>query len=158
MRSAVIIVVLCLACLTSVADNTLSRRLRVRPARAEVAVSLPDTLRGAPCDSVLLSGYDKPLRASRETLFVTNRLDVPLTAVGIRLIYSDMSGRLLHRRTVCARVLLEPGETRMVSIPTWDTNRSFFYHRGARPRVSGVTPYGVDAAVDYCVTDNQTEQ
>jgi hypothetical protein len=148
------VAVMCAVCVCASADDTMSRGLHVSRAVQEARhAAPPDTLRGAVCDSVILSGYDKPLRASRETIFATSSLDAAVTVVGIRLRYKDMAGRVLHERTVCVRVFVAPGETRMLSIPTWDTNRSFFYHRGPRPRVSGVTPYDVEAAVVYCVTE-----
>lgn len=135
-------------------DNTLRPRLRPITAVAEAAAA-PDTLRGAVCDSIHLNGYDKPLRASVETMFITNGLADSISAVGITVEYLDLKGRKLHSRSECVRVELTPGDTRMVQLPTWDKNHSFFYAGGQHPRTSGVTPYRVRLSANYIVKSSQ---
>lgn len=152
MKTAPLIAAALLTALTATADKTTRRGLTPRPPHPPVE-AVADTLRGPRCDSVALAGYDKPLRATHETLFATNRLTHAITALGLRLLYTDMAGRTLHERTATVRVLIGPGETRMVKLRSWDTNRSFYYHGGPVPRTTGVTPYDVKASVEFIVTD-----
>lgn len=78
------------------------------------------------------SGYDKPVNASKETLFITNHTDRQLCDVSFTIDYLDVNGKGLHSRTVSLRTDIPAGETRMISFPTWDTNGSFRY-AGSRP-------------------------
>lgn len=121
------------------------QRTTVRPLRsAPVSPSAPgDTISGAEADSLLLfSGYEKTLRASKETIFVTNRGDRPLCTVIFTVTYLDAQSRQLHRRTVRQHVDLPAGETCRLDFPAWDTQRTTYFSGGPRPRVSAI-PYTV---------------
>ncbi|MCM1162858.1 MAG: hypothetical protein NC339_01190 [Muribaculaceae bacterium] len=151
MMKTLLILLLMAVGLTTHADDTRSRRLRPIPATTSTAATPLDTIRGELCDSVRLAGYDKPLRSYSETFLVTNHLPAPISALGIDITYTDTSGRMLHQRTVECRAIIPPGTTRLVKFRSWDSNHTFFYTRGPRPRVSGVTPYDIKAQVAYIV-------
>ncbi len=148
--------------LLSAAAPDKTRRTGLRPSpdttavHARAAATTPlDTLRGAVCDSILLSGYDKPLRGRRETVIAVNRLPLGVVAVGLTLRYTDTSGRTIHTASRCVRADIPAGGTRMLGWPSWDTNQSFFYARGPHPRTAGTTPYLVEITTDYIVTYTQ---
>mgnify|MGYP006964117906 FL=1 len=120
--------------------------LQVGPSRDTIAVT--DT-------AVRLSGYDKPLRATRESLFVTSSLDDTIRALRVKLDYYDMSGRRLHSRDVDITADIPPADTRCVDFKSWDTQKSFYYHLGPKPRRGTATPYKVEAHVVYVITDSR---
>lgn len=94
------------------------------------------------------AGYDKTLRANRETLFITNGSQTAAVAgVFFTIEYLDTQGRQLHRRRVQRHVDLPPGETRRIDIPSWDRQCSFYYRRSTRPRTSAI-PYDVRITPD----------
>lgn len=131
------------------------------PAQTIAPVVAADTIvppRAA--EMIVLRGYDKPLRGSRETLHITSQTARHISAIGLEITYLDTSGRMLHRREAEIRLDLPPGQTLKASIPTWDTNRSYYYKGGPKPRVSGVTPYDISCRVLYvaCRPDTSTEQ
>lgn len=135
--------ILAAALLTTLAAT--GQRTTVRPLRsAPQAPDAPaDTIGGAEADSLLLfSGYEKTLRAGRETIFVTNRGHRPVCTVIFTVTYLDAQGRQLHRRTVREHVDLPPGETRRLDFPAWDTQRTTYFSGGPRPRVAAI-PYTI---------------
>lgn len=155
-----VLTMLLMLLLSAAPDKTRRTGLRTAPDTMAGDVraadtAAPDTLRGPVCDSILLSGYDKPLRGRHETLFATNRLPVGVVAIGLTLRYTDAAGRIIHTVARCVRADIPPGDTRMLRWPSWDTNQSFFYARGPQPRTTGVTPYLVDVTTDYIVTYNK---
>ena len=132
----------------AVTRKTTRPRLKATPPE-RVDESTAPRLDTITVDSTLLvhSGYDKPLRSTVETMFITNRLDsATVTAVELSLIYRDMQGRQLHERRQWVSVTIPPRETRLVTIPTWDRQQSFYYHRSRRPRYATATPYTVQSA------------
>lgn len=131
------------ATLCATAQHTTRRHLRRAPQAAVTAPEPADTLTGAQADSMaLFSGYEKTLRASRETLFVTNRGHRHIQGLEFTVTYFDSAGRQLHRRVVRATAAIPPGETRRLDFPTWDTQRSFYSTTGRPPRVAAI-PYTV---------------
>lgn len=138
-----------------------ARRTRTGPARVPVAsaVSAPsqpseaervDTI-VAPADSLIrLSGYDKTLRAGVESFFVTNAMADTCSVVAIELTfdYSDMSGRQLHRQTRVVRCDIPSGQTRRLSVPSWDRQHTFYYYLSPAPKRVQATPYVVRSTVE----------
>lgn len=94
------------------------------------------------CDSVIFAGYDKGVSASKEAFHLVNRTDATLTGFSITITYLDMQGRMLHKRDVNWRCNVPAKETRLIEIPTWDRQKSYYYHLGKEPR-SLATPYDV---------------
>ena len=100
-------------------------------------------------EDVQLSGYDKPLRTNRETILVTNSTQRPVGGLSVTIKYMDMQGRQLHERTDTLPADIPPGETRMLHLMTWDTQHSYYYHRGQQPRTANVTPYDITARINF---------
>ncbi len=121
-----------------------------RPAPvAETAVStpiLPDTIT-AP--QITLAGYDKPVDATRETILATNDTERTIIAITLTIKYFDHSGNLIHTATVNdIPTCITPGETMLVSWPTWDKNRTYYYAHSRQPSARRhAHPYTIAAQV-----------
>ena len=114
-----------------------------RPKADVTAEAVMDSIPLPRTDAVRFSGYEKENRSTRETFFVTNNLgaDSTLTAIEVTFTYLTMDGRQLHQRTELIHCLIPSGETRALSIPTWDTNHSFHYYLSIPPRQRRSTPF-----------------
>ncbi|MDE6449098.1 MAG: hypothetical protein K2L41_03325 [Muribaculaceae bacterium] len=101
-------------------------------------------------DSIIrLSGYDKPISASRETLHISNLTDsLTITCINFEIRYLDRKGRELHRRTVDLHHTVDPHHTELATFPTWDIQRSFYYILSVRPRRQ-YTPYDIQLDINY---------
>lgn len=152
MRKPVIFFLLLLLCLPLFPQKVKTTRRQLhRPA----AVALPDTVSVSqrpdilvpPDSGVILSGFDKPLTSVYETLFATNRLDRGIDCIYLSLEYFDSSGRLLHGRKCRVTTEIPVGETRQLSLRSWDRQGSFYYHRSRRPRTSAAA-FSVSCRVD----------
>lgn len=118
---------------------------KLKRPKAAVTEAVMDTIPMPREDAVRFSGYEKENRSTRETFFVTNNLgaDSILTAIEVTFTYYTMQGKQLHQRTELIHCLIPPGETRALSIPTWDSNHAFHYHLSTPPRQRRSTPYRV---------------
>ena len=140
----VLVIALLLTALSASADKTTRKNLkerRIEPTEATVAA---DTVTLSP-GMVALSGYDKPLRSNKESLYVTNATRRHLLYVEIEITYFDESGRQLHKRTAKQNVDIPAGETRQLTFPSWDKQRNMYYTLSGKPRTSNGTPYTVKA-------------
>jgi hypothetical protein len=107
-----------------------------------------DTVAYPSTDSVVVSGFDKPLRAMKESMFITNNLARPIVDIIVDIEYLDMSGRQLHRATHTISEPIPSGETRMVKVPSFDTSSAFYYHLSPAPkRVAQATPFQVKVTI-----------
>lgn len=121
-------------------------RVQKKPKVEQTAVAQLDTV--VKPDSVRISGFEKQLRATRETMFVTNRTQRPLEWLEIEVSYLDMKGRMLHKATHSLTVDIPPGESRLIDIPTFDRQNLFYYHRtGVSRRALQATPFKVAVEV-----------
>lgn len=113
----------------------------------EIPAAQPDSI---PADtaSIRFSGYDKPLRATKETVFVTNNSPRPICAVSFTSQYVDTSGRQLHLVSRKINVDIPAGETRRIDYRSWDVQNSFYYIGSRRPRTSAI-PYDIRISPDY---------
>ena len=111
-----------------------------------------DTVRVTSQADIRLSGYDKPLNSRTESLFVTNLLTRDITAIELRMKYSDMNGRQLHEMTRLIRADIPAGSTRRIDFRSWDRQNSFYYHRSRKPRSANVTPFKVGCTVTAYVS------
>lgn len=160
--AAILISVMLPGGISMLADNTLrGKKLRITSATRDavngikVSPAAPtDTLCNPSRDSIQASGYDKPLRTNRETILITNSTCRPLRSVALTLTYTDMQGRQLHQRTDTMPAAIPAGHTRMLRLATWDTQHSYYYHRGQKPRTANVTPYDITCHVDFMVLDS----
>lgn len=149
------------------AEKTLRGKLRTKTGlnngqkqtAMDTAAAAFDTIRPVPQSDICLSGYDKPLNSRKESLFVSNRLPHEITALEIRLTYSDMADRMLHETVREIRADIPGGTTRRIEFPSWDRQNSFYYHKGRKPRVDNVTPYKVSCTViSYVTPSNDSKQ
>lgn len=87
-------------------------------------------------------GFDKTAGSALESVFVVNGLDSTLRKMEIEVNYLDMKGRQLHRQTYCIDCLIPAGETKRIDYKSWDAQKSFYYHRSAKPKRQA-TPFDV---------------
>lgn len=151
---------LCLTALFAVSaaatiDKTTRKGLKVDASAINHDVkTVADTLHGPITDSIYLAGYDKPLRSTRESLFVTNRSDRDIDGLVIETEYRDMAGRQLHKRTVTISCDIPAGETRRVDFRSWDRQQSFYYRLSPKPKRSQATPYDVTCRTIGVIVSN----
>lgn len=154
-RRGFFVCALCLLCLSGWGRRTTRPSLHpaapAAEAEADTTGAVPTfvCLTAADGPEVTLAGYDKPLRSRRESFFATNPDSVRTVChLWLTATYYDLSGRMLHRRNVAVDCMLPPGQTRRLEIPSWDSQRSFYYYLSEPPvRASGV-PYKVTMGID----------
>lgn len=140
------------ALLATSAQTTTRRGLKSNASKAsatEKTATPVDTIVNPEAHTVDINGYDKPLRSRRETFFVTNNSKKEVAAIAVTLTYSDKAGRQLHQQKKNVDVEIPAGETRQVSIPSWDKQQSFYYVRSTVPtRTDNVSSFDVTINVD----------
>lgn len=109
-----------------------------RPAAYDTVATVADSAMFA------FSGYEKTLRSSTESFFVSNHSDSIVSHLSFMITYLDMKGRTLDSRTVETDIDLQPHATRRVDIRSWDRQKVFYYHLSPVPRTATATPYRVD--------------
>ena len=145
---SVVLLVLCISVL-DVDARTRTTRKNLRTTEVPVMALepgddlLPDSLMmQVDPDAVTLKGYGKRASDSKESFFITNNTAHRMSAVRLLLRYTTMSGEMLTQRTVTVPVSLKPGETKLVSIKSFDVQRLFYYYAGPQPRKQA-TPFKV---------------
>jgi hypothetical protein len=103
---------------------------------------LPDSLADIDPNAVTLKGYSKRASDSKESFFITNNTSHRMSAVRLLMRYTTMAGEMLTQRTVNVPVNLKPGETKLVSVKSFDVQRLFYYYAGPQPRKQA-TPFKV---------------
>ena len=103
---------------------------------------LPDSLLQVDPHAVTLKGYSKRASDSKESFFITNNMNHRMSAVRLLLRYTTMQGEMLTQRSVTVPVSLKPGETKLVSVKSFDVQRLFYYYAGPQPR-KAATPFQV---------------
>ncbi len=91
---------------------------------------------------IMYSGFDKPYNSRTESFLITNSSDTNISGVTVQLTYNDMSGRMIHSRTENIMVDVPAGETRYVSVKSFDTNSTLYYKNSKAPRKGG-QPFNV---------------
>ena len=98
------------------------------------------------CDSILplirFYGFDKTVSSNIESFFISNGLDREISGLDIIITYTDMKGRQLHKRSAHLDCNVPPGETKRHDIKSWDTQKSFYFHKSVRPKRQA-TPFDV---------------
>lgn len=157
-RTLLIILTSMLICNLSVADRTTRRGLKIDTAKLTSAKPDCDTIM---CDSVLrlitLTGYDKPQRATRETMFIKNGSPHHIKSIKIRCDYITTDNRLLHSRDIETKCSVPAGETRQINFKSWDIQQSFHYYRSPKSRNSSATPYKVKCKITAVTTPLSTK-
>lgn len=93
-------------------------------------------------EGIVMKGFSKRASDTRESFYVTSRLSHRVSSLRLLMRYTTMDGKLLHERRIVVPVDLKPGETRQVSVKSFDAKRQFYYYGGAKPRKSA-TPFKV---------------
>lgn len=138
------------------AGSVAARRVKTRRASDSPKVVISeetspgfDTIAGVLADrTVTISGYDKPLRASRESMFMTSNDSSAIMSLSFSIGYYDMQGRMIHKARHRLNVDIPPFETRQLTFPSWDRQQSFYYRRSTPPKRVSATPYEVKISVD----------
>ena len=139
---------LILLCVSTLDARTRTTRKNLRSTEVPVAVIeqddslLPDSLETIDPHAVTLKGYGKRASDSKESFFITNNTRHRMSAVRLLLRYTTMNGELLTQRAVTVPVSLKPGETKLVSVKSFDVQRQFYYYAGPQPRKQA-TPFQV---------------
>lgn len=129
------------------AQNTWRGKRRTPVPRSTVATAPPML----PCDSGTMSaaGFEKTLRSTTESLFLTNHSADTIERVLLHIEYLDTSGRQLHSRSEYIGVNLPPAATRKVDIKSFDRQGVFYYQLSGRPRTrANATPFEVRLSID----------
>ena len=146
----IIILAAALLAMTPMMARKRATTRKLRPTETSVSAQSPspalDSIAPAP-GSIGIYGYDKPLQASRESIFVTNDTDLDIQAIKLRITYLDSSGRQLHEVSRRIPADIPSRSTRKIDFPSWDTQKSFYYKDSRRPRNSAV-PYDVRIATE----------
>ena len=139
---------LLIASTTDLDARVRTTRKNLRSTEVPVAVMdtadglLPDSLAQVDPGAVTLKGYSKRASDSKESFLITNNTDHRMSAVRLLLRYTTMQGEMLTQRSVTVPVSLMPGETKLVSVKSFDVQRLFYYYAGPQPRKSA-TPFQV---------------
>ena len=144
-----LLLVVSLLCINTLDARTRTTRKNLQSLEVPVMVMdssdglLPDSLdMSIDPNAVTLKGYSKRASDSKESFFITNNTKHRMSAVRLLLRYSTMNGEMLTQRSVTVPVSLKPGETKLVSIKTFDVQRQFYYYAGPKPRKQA-TPFKV---------------
>ena len=143
-----LLVVVMLLCINTIDARTRTTRKNLKSVEVPVASLeaddglLPDSLAQLDPNAVSLKGYSKRASDSKESFFVTNNTGHRMSAVRLLLRYTTMDGEMLTQRTVTIPVNLKPGETKLVSVKSFDVQRLFYYYAGPQPRKQA-TPFKV---------------
>lgn len=139
---------LVLLCASTLDARTRTTRKNLRTTEVPVAVLesaddlLPDNLTAIDPAAVTLKGFAKRASDTKESFFITNNTNHRMSAVRLLLRYTTMNGEMLTQRTVTVPVSLKPGETKLVSVKSFDVQRLFYYYAGPQPRKQA-TPFKV---------------
>ena len=116
-----------------------------------------DTIFAPTKKQIRLSGYDKPNSATKETFFITNSLpdSLAIEQVNVTFTYFDMQERMLHKETRTINCDIPSGETRKISVRSWDSNNAFHYYRSQAPLRRQSTRYKVSSLVNYLIVAPQ---
>lgn len=118
-------------------ENPDTTEMEMTPGSFMVASQCKDCNNGYRLDQIVFTGFDKNQNSSKESFFIINNTDRVLTSATLYIEYLTLDGRQLHKRFVRLSCNIPPGETRKADIPTWDTQRSFYYHKSAPSKRKG---------------------
>ena len=139
--------------LAAVADRVVTTRRHLKVNQASLVLSPADTATAtlvSPTGKIRYCGYEKPLRSTKETLFIENLTDSTINAVCFTIEYIDTSGRKIHQRQLREAPLIPPRQTRRIDTPSWDTQKSYYYLHGDTPRKTA-TPYYIKITTDTII-------
>lgn len=98
-------------------------------------------------DRISLSGYDKTLYDRNETFYVSNDTPFRISRIVVKMVYTNPSGEMLHEQTYDIECDIPSGETRQLSVRSFDTQHTHYYYKSRKPRRSGI-PYKVEYTLE----------
>ena len=142
--TATLIAITVLTLSTAARTRTTQSQLRTTsiPVERIAADTTADSIAGVSPDDVTLRGYSKRASDSRESFFITNNTTHRITGVRLQMRYSALDGSMLHERVATVDADLKSGESRLVTVSTFDVQRLFYYYAGPKPR-KRATPFKV---------------
>lgn len=102
-----------------------------------VASQCPTCNNGYNIGQVVFTGFDKNQNNAKESFFIINNTDRTLTGVAFYIDYRTLDGRQLTKRFIKLDCDIPAGETRKADIRSWDTQRSFYYHKSVPSKRRG---------------------
>lgn len=151
LKAYLTILTICLIAFTSLhsAAQKINGRRNKRPTIANTTPIHSDTITGNSANSAIaFYSYDKPLRSTREAVFVKNLTSDTITEISFTIGYFDISGHQIHTRQQRSTIYLPPGKMQLINFPAWDRQQSFFYINSTHPTRSKATPYDVKISTD----------
>ena len=125
------------------AQRTTRRGLRAESIENQQKSNI-DTIAITPTThNIKISGYDKPLRSSKETFFISNHTEYNILGIRLNIEYIDLKGRTLHQTQHHISLNIPIGATRQAFIKSWDVQKSFAYKHSSNPRIADGTPYDI---------------
>lgn len=118
--------------------NTTTYQKRIAPVDSLELIALTPLIQ--------FSGFDKAASSTKESFLVTNKSDRHISGLEIEITYTDMSDRMLHKRSQTLTMEIPPAETRMATIKSFDSQKSLYYFRSNPPRKGGI-PFKVSIRV-----------
>ena len=97
---------------------------------------------------VRITGFDKKADNQKESFFITNTTDRTLTDIDFTINYFTTGNKQLHSRKVELECSVPPGETRKYDIKSFDTQKSFYYHRSQAPVRKQATPFKITIQIN----------
>lgn len=85
-------------------------------------------------NGIEIKGFEKKLVDTRECFTVTNKTIYNISRIKLLLRYSDNNGELIHERSELIECNIPAGSTRQVIIPSFDSQRKFYYYLGTKPK------------------------
>ena len=98
-------------------------------------------------DRISLSGYDKTLYDRNETFYVSNGTPFRISRIVVKMVYTNLSGEMLHEQTYDIECDIPAGETRQLSVRSFDTQHTHYYYKSRKPRRSAI-PYKVEYTLE----------
>lgn len=123
MRRLVVLLTMFAALLCS-AQRTTRKNLKPKASAPEVVAS--DTVVPYKGEFVA-SGFEKVQSSVNESFFVSNHSGHDVAALRFVIVYYNMRGEELHRRALWYDCLLPAGQTRNISLRSWDKQRVWHF-------------------------------
>lgn len=130
---------------------TTRKKLTIQPSHTLKASTVTTDTIITPQNGVRFCGYEKTLSSNRETIFIQNLTDSTLLAISLTIEYLDSSRRSIHKRHLKLQTAIPPHETRRYDLKSWDTQKSYYYINGSKPRKTA-TPYDITITPDTIFT------
>lgn len=139
--------------ITASAEKTTRKKLKLRtdPATTEIVAIQYEEITAISDSAIIFTGYDKPIGADKESVFVINNSGQTIDKINITINYFDSLNRQLNSRTIDIIYTIPDKQTRIVAFKTWDIQHSFYYYKSRKPHTQA-TPYKVAIIINKAYT------